>query len=52
MRLGGQIGALMHDQRGFLQPVDGDQDGIFVCDIGAYEYFGPLFSFYLPTIVR
>lgn len=41
-----------HDQRGFLRPVDGDQDGIFVCDMGAYEYFGPLFSFYLPTIVR
>jgi hypothetical protein len=26
------------DQRGIRRPIDGDHDGIKVCDIGAYEY--------------
>ncbi len=33
------------DQRGALRPADGNLDGMFVCDIGAYEAPGPV----LPT---
>ena len=29
--------ALTSDQRGFVRPVDGDNDGIALCDIGAFE---------------
>ena len=28
-----------NDQRGSIRPADGDEDGNFVCDIGAYELF-------------
>ena len=28
-----------NDQRGGIRPADGDEDGMFVCDIGAYELF-------------
>ena len=35
----GDEGACPHnDQRGGARPVDGDQDGVPVCDIGSYEY--------------
>lgn len=37
------------DQRGWARVVDGDADGIAVCDIGAFEYDPPL---YLPLILR
>lgn len=28
-----------NDQRGSIRPADGDEDGTFVCDIGAFELF-------------
>lgn len=37
------------DQRGTQRPIDGDGDGLAVCDIGAYEYV-PLL--YLPILMR
>jgi hypothetical protein len=39
------------DQRGGTRPVDGDDDGIAVCDIGAFEY-GGLPQLYLPLILK
>jgi hypothetical protein len=32
------------DQRGIMRPIDGNGDGIAVCDIGAYEYQPPPFA--------
>lgn len=45
---------LFTDQRGFFRPVDGNGDGIAVCDIGAYEYgsTGPGISLFLPLILK
>lgn len=39
------------DQRDFPRPIDGDGDGIAVCDMGAYEYRSALFI-YLPLILK
>ncbi|MFZ1396726.1 MAG: choice-of-anchor Q domain-containing protein [Candidatus Promineifilaceae bacterium] len=39
------------DQRGAIRPGDGDGNGSFVCDIGAYEAT-PLPAVYLPMIIR
>lgn len=40
------------DQRGVPRPIDGDSDGLAICDIGAYEY-APLSPFiYLPLILK
>jgi hypothetical protein len=41
---------LLTDQRGFPRPMDGDVDGMAICDIGAYE-FQPV-MLYLPLIMR
>jgi hypothetical protein len=40
------------DQRGFTRPLDGNGDGIPVCDVGAYEYDPTLIlrGLYLPVI--
>ena len=40
------------DQIGTLRPLDGDEDGEFVCDIGAFEYnpASPPRWFFLPEI--
>ena len=42
------------DQRGFMRPADGDGDGVFICDMGAYEFSTVLPSsfIYLPLIAR
>lgn len=32
------------DQRGQLRPADGNNDGKYLCDIGAYEFAGPVLA--------
>jgi hypothetical protein len=39
------------DQRGVARPIDGDGDGVAVCDIGAVEY-EPVFVINLPLLLR
>jgi CSLREA domain-containing protein len=45
---------LLTDQRGFSRPIDGDQNGSSICDIGAYEaaLSISLPSLYLPLVLR
>jgi CSLREA domain-containing protein len=39
------------DQRGVLRPLDGNEDGLAVCDIGSYERETPL-RYYLPVVTK
>ena len=39
------------DQRGFPRPIDGDGDGVAICDMGSYEY-GFQYSIYLPITFK
>lgn len=43
---------LTYDQRGAARPADGNEDGIKVCDIGAYEFNSQLTDLYLPVILH
>ena len=36
-----QLAPILTDQRGVRRPIDGDQDGVMLCDIGAVEYRPP-----------
>ena len=38
-----------NDQRGSIRPADGDEDGTFVCDIGAFELF-PGYTTKVPCV--
>jgi CSLREA domain-containing protein len=41
------------DQRGAIRPADGDGDGLFLCDVGAFEYLGAFpFYVYLPFTAK
>lgn len=43
---------LATDQRGWVRPVDGDEDGDAVCDAGAYEFVPGMQAVYLPALSR
>ena len=50
---GTNTGAPGIDQRGVSRPQDGNNDGSFICDIGAYELvFGTKIPLYLPLVAR
>jgi len=40
-----------NDQRGSIRPADGDEDGTFVCDIGAFELFPGYTDLHINNLV-
>jgi hypothetical protein len=38
------------DWRGYSRPIDGDEDGESICDLGAYELLPPAARVYLPIV--
>jgi hypothetical protein len=46
---GNNSGCPNFDQRGVLRPLDGNNDGTAVCDIGAYELNS--YFLYIPIIL-
>ncbi|HFC11858.1 MAG TPA: hypothetical protein ENJ56_03360 [Anaerolineae bacterium] len=43
------------DQRGFSRPIDGDDDTVAICDMGAFEYLSSepsTYTIFLPTILK
>jgi len=40
-----------NDQRGSLRPDDGDGDGTYVCDVGAFELFVPRADLHINNVV-
>ena len=43
------------DQRGFSRPIDGDDDMVAICDMGAFEYLSSepsTYTIFLPTILK
>lgn len=38
------------DQRGLPRPIDGNDDGLAICDIGAFEFDPASLSLYLPVV--
>jgi hypothetical protein len=38
------------DQRGLPRPIDGNDDGLAICDMGAFEFDPAFFSLYLPVV--
>lgn len=49
---GDTSGCPTNDQRDFPRPIDGDGDGLAICDMGAYEYEPSWSYLYLPLIVK
>lgn len=50
-----QVSCPQIDQRGYVRPVDGDGDGLAICDMGAFEFGAqlPEYSFlYLPLVLK
>lgn len=40
-----------NDQRGSIRPADGDEDGSFVCDIGAFELFPGYTDLHINNVI-
>ena len=39
------------DQRGIIRPMDGNSDGLAICDIGSFEYTTQIINNYLPLLL-
>ena len=47
---GDNSACLNNDQRGVVRPADGNLDGTFVCDIGAFEYFAATADLHIQDV--